>query len=221
MDSIVQFFQHLMDARWLVDHGGLYIVILIIFAETGLFVGFFLPGDYLLFISGIVISNAPEPFSYSGINLLYWCILITCAAIVGNMVGYWFGKRSGPYLYERKDTWLFKKKHLMQAHDFYEKRGGFAIIIARFLPYIRTFAPIVAGIVKMDFKKFILFNFIGAILWVFSFVSLGFWLGKYEWVKTHLHYIVIGLVLITTAPVLIKLIWGRIHPKAQQLPGEE
>ena len=211
MESIISFFQHLTDAQWLMDNGGLYVVVLIIFAETGLFIGFFLPGDYLLFIAGMVVAAAPEPFATPLLNLLYWCALLSSAAIIGNSVGYWFGKRSGPYLFERKDTWLFKKKHIYQAKHFYEKRGGIAIIIARFLPVVRTFAPIVAGVVKMEFKKFLLYNIAGAILWVFGLVSLGFVLGKNAWVKEHLEYIVIAIIVLTTTPVLFKMIWGKFH----------
>jgi len=211
MESIIAFFQHLTDAQWLMDNGGLYVVVLIIFAETGLFIGFFLPGDYLLFIAGMVVAAAPEPFATPLLNLLYWSTLLSLAAMIGNIVGYWFGKRSGPYLFERKDTWLFKKKHIYQAKHFYEKRGGAAIIIARFLPVVRTFAPIVAGVVKMDFKKFLLYNIAGALLWVFGLVTLGFVLGKNAWVKEHLEYIVIAIIIVTTAPVLFKMIWGKFH----------
>lgn len=217
MDSVINFFNHLSNAQWLMDHGGLYVVLLIIFAETGLFIGFFLPGDYLLFIAGMVVAAAPEPFEMPVVNLFYWCMLITVAAVLGNMAGYWFGKRSGPYLFERKDTWLFKKRHLHQAHDFYEKRGGMAIIIARFMPVVRTFAPIIAGVVRMDFKKFVLYNIIGAIIWVFGLVSLGFALGKNQWVKDHLEYIVVIVILVTTLPVLIKMVSSRVQHKKTTL----
>ncbi len=209
MQAVLDFFSHLTEAEWIMAHGGLYIVLLIVFAETGLFLGFFLPGDYLLFISGMLIAQAPQPFDVPVASLGYWCALISGAAILGNFVGYWFGVKSGPYLFERKDSWLFKRKHLIQAKEFYERRGGGAIIVARFLPIVRTFAPIVAGVVKMDFKKFVLFNVVGALLWVVSLTTLGFWLGNYAWVKNNLEYIVIGLVVITTGPVLFKMIFGR------------
>src|SRR5690606_4516041 len=122
----------------------------------GLFIGFFLPGDSLLFISGIIVANAKmnNPISQGPIDLMFWIVLIAICGIIGNAVGYWFGKKSGPLLYQRKDSLLFKRKYLMQAHEFYEKRGGGAIILARFLPVVRTFAPIVAGLVKMNYKKF-------------------------------------------------------------------
>lgn len=206
MTDIIDFIKNLADAEWIITNGGLYLVMLIVFAETGLFVGFFLPGDYLLFITGMIVANSMYPFDHSWSNLLFWNLMITVCAIAGNFVGYWFGFKSGPLLFERKDSLLFKKKHLEQARQFYEKKGGSAIVIARFLPIVRTFAPIVAGVVKMDFKKFIRYNFIGALVWVFSLVSLGFILGENTYVKEYLDKIVIGIIIVTTFPVLWKII---------------
>ncbi len=206
MTDIIDFIKNLADAEWISTNGGLYLVMLIVFAETGLFVGFFLPGDYLLFITGMIVANSMYPFDHSWANLLFWNTMITICAISGNFVGYWFGNKSGPLLFERKDSLLFKKKHMEQARAFYEKKGGSAIVIARFLPIVRTFAPIVAGVVKMDFKKFVRYNFIGAVIWVFSLVSLGFVLGENEFVKEYLDKIVIGIIVVTTFPVLWKII---------------
>jgi membrane-associated protein len=193
-------------------HGGLFLVAFIIFAETGLFVGFLLPGDSLLFITGMIIAGAknnPIPFDSHPLNLAFWIILLTIAAIIGNMVGYWFGKKSGPLLFERKETWIFKRKHLESAHAFYEKRGGAAIIIARFLPIVRTFAPIVAGVVHMNYKKFISFNIIGAALWIVSITTLGFLLGENVWIKEQLEWIILGLILVTTLPVAFKILFSK------------
>lgn len=206
MTEIIDFIKNLADAEWIITNGGLYLVMLIIFAETGLFIGFFLPGDYLLFITGMIIANSMYPFEHGWSNLVFWNTLISVCAILGNFVGYWFGKKSGPLLFERKDSLLFKKKHLEQARAFYDKKGGSAIIIARFLPIVRTFAPIVAGIVEMDFKKFVQFNVWGALIWVFSLVSLGFMLGENAFVKEYIDKIVIGIIVITTFPVLWKII---------------
>src|SRR5690554_3803852 len=202
MDSIISFFQGLyepiqntlMNPEWITENGGLYLVAFIIFAETGLFIGFFLPGDGLLFLTGIIIAKSAVPFTDPVLNLVFWLILITLSAIIGNMVGYWFGKKSGPLLYQRKETWIFKRKHLHQAAEFYEKRGGTAIIVARFLPIVRTFAPIVGGIVHMNYKKFLTYNIVGAIIWVFSLTIAGFLLGNNAWVENNLHYIILGLV---------------------------
>lgn len=206
MTDIIDFIKNLADAEWIITNGGLYLVMLIVFAETGLFVGFFLPGDYLLFITGMIVANSMYPFDHSWSNLIFWNTMITVCAISGNFVGYWFGNKSGPLLFERKDSLLFKKKHLEQARAFYEKKGGSAIVIARFLPIVRTFAPIVAGVVKMDFKKFVRYNFIGAVVWVFSLVSLGFVLGENAFVKEYIDKIVIGIIVVTTFPVLWKII---------------
>ncbi|HET7116216.1 MAG TPA: VTT domain-containing protein [Hanamia sp.] len=212
MDSIIELLRELINPDWIMAHGGLFLVAFIIFAETGLFVGFLLPGDSLLFITGMIIAGAknnPVPFESHPLNLVFWIILLTIAAILGNMVGYWFGKKSGPLLFERKETWIFKRKHLQSAHDFYEKRGGAAIIIARFLPIVRTFAPIVAGVVKMDYKKFVSYNIIGAALWIVSITTIGFLLGENVWIKEQLEWIILGLILITTLPVIFKMIFGK------------
>ena len=190
-------------------------IIFIVFAETGLFAGFFLPGDALLFVTGIysdrIVSAALFPSYNEWVDLGILWILITVAGILGNFVGYWFGRKSGPYLYERKDSFFFKKKYLMQAHDFYEKNGGSAIVIARFIPFVRTFAPIVAGIVKMDGRKFTYYNILGCMLWVGSMLLGGHFLQKFvekEFqfdLKEHLDIIVIGIVIVTTLPVIWKL----------------
>jgi membrane-associated protein len=209
MHELLSLFKDLTDAEWINAHGGLYIVLFIIFAETGLFVGFFLPGDSLLFIAGIIIANSVTPFDNAVANLIYWISLITIAGVLGNMVGYWFGNKSGHLLMKRPDTLLFKKKHIVQAHEFYEKKGNMAIFLARFLPIVRTFAPIVGGMADMDYKKFIKYNILGCVCWVTSMIMAGFFLGKNVWVKTHLEMIVIGLVVITTGPVLIKMFTGR------------
>jgi membrane-associated protein len=195
--------------NFITTHGGLYVVMFIVFAETGLFVGFFLPGDSLLFITGIIIANSPAPFGNEIVNLLYWISLISVSAIVGNLVGYWFGWESGHLWFEKRDTWLFKRKHLVQAHDFYEKKGNVAIILGRFLPIVRTFAPLVGGIVKMTMKKFISFSIIGAVAWVTSMIMAGFLLGHNEFVKRNIDKIVIVIILVTTAPVLFKMFFGK------------
>lgn len=211
----------LLNPKFYMDHGGLWMILFIIFAETGLFAGFFLPGDALLFVTGIFSSTDERGMGVVASALFethnYWAdlgilwLLITLAGVLGNFVGYWFGRKSGPFLYERKDTFFFKKKYLLQAHDFYEKNGGGAIIIARFVPFVRTFAPIVAGIVQMDRKKFIYYNILGCALWVGSMLVAGHFLQTLIWrefhfdLKEHLEVIVIVIVIITTFPVLWKL----------------
>lgn len=211
MQDIIEFLKNLMNADWIMAHGGLYLVALIVFAETGLFVGFFLPGDSLLFVSGLIIANStqPSPLMAGPIDLTFWMLMIAVCGIIGNVVGYWFGKKSGPLLFERRETWLFKRKHLLQAKDFYEKKGGTAIILARFLPIVRTFAPIVAGVVNMNFRKFFFFNVVGSFAWVISMMAAGYLLGDIPWVKDNLEKIVIIIILITTGPVLFKMFFSK------------
>jgi membrane-associated protein len=213
MQETLDFLKELMNAEKLAAlvtlYGGLYLVALIIFAETGLFVGFFLPGDSLLFVTGLMIANSQSPFANDAVNLTFWISLISFAGIIGNTVGYWFGRKTGPLLFERRDTLIFKRKHVMQAKEFYERRGGGAIVLARFLPIVRTFAPIVAGVVKMDRKKFAFYNILGSILWVGSMIFAGYFLGENEWVKHNFEKVVIGIILITTAPVLFKMFFGK------------
>ncbi len=198
---------HLMN--WIQIHGGLYVVMFIIFAETGLFLGFFLPGDSLLFITGIIIANTQAPFGNAFVNILYWMLLIVFSAVVGNLVGYFVGRESGHLWFEKKDTFFFKKKHLKQAHDYFEKKGSVAIILGRFLPIVRTFIPIVAGIVDMSFKKFFLYTIVGGVAWVCSMVTAGYLLGHNEFVKHNIDKITIGLILVTTLPVLFKMFFGK------------
>lgn len=205
----------LLNPQFYIEHGGLWMILFIVFAETGLFAGFFLPGDALLFVTGIyssdIVTAALFTTSSQWADLGILWVLITIAGILGNFIGYWFGKKSGPFLYHRKDTLFFKKKYLQQAHDFYEKNGGGAIIVARFVPFVRTFAPIVAGIVEMDKKKFAFFNIVGCMLWVGSMLIAGHFLQTLIYkefgfdLKEHLEVIVIGIVVITTFPVIWKL----------------
>ncbi len=213
----------LLQPQFYIEHGGLWLLLFVIFAETGLFVGFFLPGDSLLFVAGIynseLILNYFPFIKNELMQLMILWVLITLAGIAGNAIGYWFGRKVGPAMYSWKENILFKKKYLEQAHDFYEKHGGGAIVFARFIPIIRTFAPIIAGIVAMDKKKFTFYNIIGCIAWVFSMLFAGHFLQK--WIlqqfnfdlKHHLEIIVLGIVLITTAPVIIKLMNSKKKPK--------
>jgi membrane-associated protein len=203
---------------------GLYIVLFIVFAETGLFAGFFLPGDSLLFLSGIYASGSVVDGIYHPglvdqfvhidsefINVLILVSFVALAGILGNMVGYWFGSKSGYYLFKKEDTFWYKKKYLIQSKDFFEKHGGKAIIYARFLPIFRTFAPIIAGIVTMDKKKFMFFNIVSSFLWSFTLIFSGHYLYGIFLVygidlKNHIEYIVLGIVLISTLPVIFKLL---------------
>lgn len=210
----------LLQPQWYIENGGLWFIVFIVFAETGLFAGFFLPGDSLLFVTGIYSNDlVRKGLGIEGtgavIDLLILGVIISAAGIIGNFVGYWFGRKTGPLLFDRKDTWLFKKKYLIQARDFYDKHGAGAIVIARFLPIIRTFAPIVAGIVGMEKKKFAFYNFVGCVAWVLTMLFAGHYLQqlflqKFNFdLREHLEIIVIGIVLVTTAPIIIKLFFGK------------
>ena len=204
----------LLNPEFYIEHGGLWLLLFIVFAETGLFAGFFLPGDSLLFVAGIYSNELSAEVFNTGsdfLNLLVIATLVIISGVVGNTVGYWFGAKSGPYLFKREDTFFFKKKHLFAAKEFYDKHGGGTIIFARFLPFIRTFAPIVAGIVQMDRKKFMFYNIVGCVSWVMSMLIAGhylykFFLSRYNFdIKEHLEVIVIIIVLVTTAPVIMKV----------------
>lgn len=224
----------LLQPQFYIEHGGLWLLLFVVFAETGLFAGFFFPGDSLLFVSGIYAHEMDKDgqtvpglahqflklIGMGGIqnewlDLLVVIGLISLAGILGNLVGYWTGKKIGPAMYHWKDSLFFKKRYLMQAHDFYEKHGAGAVVVARFLPFIRTFAPIVAGIVQMDHKKFNFYNVIGCIAWVITMIFAGHFLQKWMFsafnfdLKKHLEIIVLGIVLVTTAPVIYQLIRGK------------
>lgn len=218
----------LINPEFYIQYGGLWLLLFVIFAETGLFAGFFLPGDSLLFVAGIYSGNLSHEFlkliglgstNNEILNLFVLWLLVSLAGILGNYIGYWFGKKSGPYLYERKDTFLYKKKYIIQATDFYNQYGGWAIVAARFVPIIRTFAPIVAGIVQMDKKKFTLYNVIGCAAWVASMLIAGHFL--YKWVfnqfgidlKDHLEMIVIVIVAVSTIPIIYKFFFAKEKPK--------
>src|SRR6187549_186244 len=191
---------------------GIYIVLFIVFAETGLFAGFFLPGDSLLFLAGIynrdLIATMMTPLDNDFVNVVFLSTLVALSGILGNIVGYWFGSKSGYYLYNKEDSFWFKKKYLVQSKVFFEKHGGRAIIFARFLPILRTFAPIIAGIVTMDKKKFMFYNAVSSFVWSFSMVfaghyMYGYLLNSYDIdLKKHIEKIVIGLVVLTLSPVI-------------------
>lgn len=211
----------LLQPQWYVANGGVWIILLIVFAETGLFMGFFLPGDSLLFVSGIMWRELEAGFfdlPFVGIM-----ILISIAAILGNQVGYWFGRKIGPAMYSWKDRWYFKQKYLQQARVFYEEHGAGAIFMARFLPFVRTFAPIVAGIVRMEKKKFTAISVISAFVWVFSMMLLGrylhkFLLDRFDYDLTHdLELIVIGIIFLSVLPIIFKMIQNKLKERKNDI----
>lgn len=199
MESFWDHLHNITDAKSIISQGGFYLLLIVVFAETGLFFGFFLPGDYLLFMAGLLCATGA--FDVSVYTLV--SSLIT-AGILGNYMGYWFGYRTGPFLFNKDDSIFFKKQYIVMAEKFYEKYGGMALILGRFFPIIRTFAPIFAGVVKVKFRKFSLYNIIGSIAWVVTLTLTGYFLGKrYPQLKDYLQYIILGLITVTTIPLVI------------------
>lgn len=184
----------------IIQYGGLGLLLLIIFAETGVFFGFFLPGDSLLFVAGLM-SDDPE---YLDINVALLIILLVLAAVSGSTVGYLTGRWAGGYLANKKDSLFFKKKYLDMTQAFYVKHGMMAFILGRFLPIVRTFVTILAGMVKIDLVKFVIFNFLGATIWIVTMVLSGHFLGRlFPQITSYLEIIVVGMILISAIPVVI------------------
>lgn len=198
---MLDFLKTLTDPQSIIHYGGLWLLLFVVFAETGLLVGFFLPGDSLIFISGLLCATRPELLDVSFLVLF---LLLVLAAVIGNIFGYWFGKKVGENLYSKKDSFFFKQKHLVTTKAFYETHGGKALIMGRFLPIIRTFAPILAGVIKIDFKLFMLYNITGAVAWIGSIAGIAYFLGKrFPWIEDYIGYIVIALIVITAIPVVL------------------
>ena len=202
-----EFLKTLTDPQSIIQYGGLWLLLFVVFAETGLLIGFFLPGDNLILLAGILCKSKPELLN---VNYFVLALLLTFAAVLGNVFGYWFGKKAGEQLYSREDSFLFKKKHLEATTIYYQKYGGNAtLILARFLPIVRTFAPIIAGLIKIDFVKFMLFNIIGALLWIFSLSSIGYFLVYFfPGITNYMGYIFVALIILTALPI-IRLVFKR------------
>lgn len=205
MESFWEHLHNITDANSIISKGGFYLLLVVVFAETGLFFGFFLPGDYLLFMAGLFCATGNLDVS---VYALVSSIIV--AGILGNYMGYWFGYRTGPLLFNKNDSLFFKKQYVVMAEKFYHKYGGMALILGRFFPIIRTFAPIFAGVVKVQFSKFSLYNIIGSIAWVTTLTLTGYFLGKqYPQLKDYLQYIVLGLIAVTSIPLIIAFLRRR------------
>src|SRR4051794_2087852 len=191
-----------------VGHGLYAVLFLIIFAETGLVAVPFLPGDSLLFAVGAVAAHPDSP-----INLTMTAILLIVAAVLGDAVNYAIGYRVGPRVFSREDSWLLNKKHLNEAHRFYEQYGGKTIILARFMPIVRTFAPFVAGIGEMDYAKFALYNVTGGIAWVLSFLLGGWWFGGREVIQKNFKLVILAIIVISILPAVFELLRNKIRHK--------
>lgn len=208
MDFITDFFERLRDLPLLVQWAGYFGLTLIVFTETGLLIGFFLPGDSLLVTAGLLASQ-PE----FGLNVYILGCLLTVAAIVGDTVGYHIGKVTGPRIFRREDSLLFRRAHLLKAHAFYERHGGKTIIIARFVPIIRTFAPVVAGVGEMKYRSFIAYNVVGGVLWVWSMLFTGYFLGRWvPGIDQHIEKVILVVIFLSILPGIIAWLRERSRP---------
>ncbi len=206
MELIQDFFRTVYNVPELIRIGGLIGLILIVFAETGLMIGFFLPGDSLLVIAGTFAAKGD--FDIVQLNLV-----LILAAVVGDAVGYWIGHRTGQALYNRPNSFFFRRDHLVKTHDFYEKHGGKTIVIARFMPIVRTFAPVVAGAAQMTYRQFAIYNILGGILWVTSMTLTGYFLGLAlgpEKIGKHIHVVVAVVIFLSLLPALISYLQARL-----------
>lgn len=207
LDAILHFLHSLYDPdglRELVRSGGAPFVCAIVFVETGFFVGFFLPGDSLLVTAG-VFSALPN-----GIPLKWLLLPVMVCAIVGDQIGYWIGRSAGAALYRREDSLFFRRSHLQRAHDFYEKFGGRAVILARFVPIVRTFCPPVAGAAKMPYGRYVAFDICGGVLWVGAMILGGYALGRsVPNIGQRIHYVIGVVILVSVLPVIISLLRAR------------
>ncbi|MBV9581919.1 MAG: VTT domain-containing protein, partial [Chloroflexi bacterium] len=183
-------------------HAGYVAIALVIFAECGLLIGFFLPGDSLLFIAGFLASQGLD------VNIWVLSITVAAAAAIGPLVGYWYGAWAGPRLFYREESLLFRKQHLVTAHEFYERHGGKALVLARFMPIVRTFAPVVAGMATMDYPRFVFYTVIGAVVWAMGMTWLGYFLGNLIPAK-YLEPVVALIIILSVAPPIIHFLRDR------------
>ncbi|MFE9689558.1 DedA family protein [Micromonospora sp. NPDC005806] len=194
-----------LDPQRLISTFGLIGILAIVFAESGLLIGFFLPGDSLLFTAGLLVSA--DQYLHQPLWLL--CLLVVVAAVGGDQVGYLFGKRVGPSLFRRPNSRLFKQENVHRANDFFARYGARSIMLARFVPIVRTFTPIIAGVSRMQYRTFLIFNLVGGTLWGVGVTVLGYFLGQIAFVKANIEYILIGIVLVSVLPIGIQLLRSR------------
>ena len=197
-NSVLEGLLKIFDPESLVSDGGLLIVLLLVYSSTGLFFCFFIPAGAILFTVGIFTATGELQY-----DIFTVCSLLILASILGNLTGYWFGWKTGPLLYKRKDSRFFKKQHLKTAETFYNKYGWLALTVGLYLPIIRTFASIVAGMVRLDFRRFLSLTVAGSVVWILSFVLAGYFIGSRPYLKPWLNYIVIGFILVVTIPLII------------------
>jgi len=194
-----------LDPQWLISTFGLVGILFVVFAESGLLIGFFLPGDSLLFTTGLLVADG----SYLHQPLWLMCLLVSVAAVLGDQFGYLFGRRFGPALFRRPDSRLFKQENLTRARGFFERYGARSIILARFVPIVRTFTPIVAGASHLHYRTFLTYNVLGGTLWGSGVTILGYFLGRVSFVRSNIELILIGIVVVSVVPVAFELLRAR------------
>jgi membrane-associated protein len=206
MQAIIEFIHRLGDPRALVAWGGYVGLTIIIFAETGLLIGFFLPGDSLLVTAGLLATQA----QLVDLNVYVLGVLLSVASIVGNALGYYIGKVTGPHLFARENSLLFNRKHLERAHAFYERHGGKTIVIARFMPIVRTFVPVVAGMGQMQYRRYMAYNMIGGLAWIWSMLFIGYFLGRYiPGVSDHIELVILIVIFLSFLPAIVAWLRSR------------
>ena len=207
--SLEHFFHFLFNVQGLIEWGGTLLVCVIVFIETGFFVGFFLPGDSLLVIAGVFAGNG-------NLNLAKLLLLVPLCAIVGDQIGYWIGRKAGQALYRREDSLVFRKRHLERAREFYEKYGGKTVILARFVPIVRTFCPPVAGAAMMPYGRYVTYDIAGGILWVGSMILGGYFLGlKIPNINDNIHYVIAAVIFLSLLPPAISVLRARFSGVAK------
>jgi len=214
VELIQDLFRTLYNVPELIRMGGMAGLIFIVFAETGLMIGFFLPGDSLLVTAGLFAAKGDLQIAWLNVALV-------AAAILGDATGYWIGYRAGKALYSRPNSFLFRREHLVRTHAFYERHGGKTIVIARFMPIIRTFAPVVAGAASMTYRRFAIYNIVGGAAWVLSMTLTGYYLGlAVPDIDKHIHIVVAVVIALSLLPAVISFIRARLQSRdAAPLPG--
>jgi membrane-associated protein len=219
MSEIIYWFKKLYDVPgWVQQLSGQHwlaylVMFAIVFAESGLLIGFFLPGDSLLFTAGLACAPGNALLGENHLNIFILNLALVPAAIIGDSVGYWVGHKAGQALYQREKTLFFRKDHLLETKAFYERHGGKTIVIARFVPLIRTFAPIVAGIAQMPYRTFVSYNVFGGLGWVTGLTTLGYFLGKIEWISKNLEATIMLIIFISLLPALITIAQSQLRKR--------
>ncbi len=212
--SVLALLPDFLDAENLIDTFGLLGIFAVVFAESGLLVGFFLPGDSLLFTAGFLASGPSSVADELHLPLVPLLLLVWAGAVAGDQVGYVFGQRVGPALFKRPDSRLFKHENIERAEAFFDRYGPRAIVLARFVPVVRTFTPITAGISRMDYRTFVSFNLIGGTLWAFGVTLLGYFLGQVDVIEQNLELAILSVVAVSLAPIVIELLKARREHRA-------